>query len=1505
MIAALCVVMCLAFFGFAMVSLPTTVKADSSFTVESITYQFRETYNSNPGGQRTEYLFKFNAENDVLSGYENAAEITDMTDFGTSVKVNDTAIASATGGYKLYKEGKNLLKVVLGHMLGYVSFTLPKGLTIGGCTLAEDITLYQGIDGNFTATAPEYRVNALYVAALGTEGQATIEIAMTKSAAANKTIMTKVLINGTAFSECSDVVQDYWNDWDTGYAGYTVRYHVNQALLNAGMTITFQSGFSTNGTYETSEEQSFYFPAGDYGNWTIYNSLYAIPVEYKEFTVSEIKFDSRQVYNVDALGGIRTEYLFKLDAEGDVLAKYNKGDEIILPDFASRIKVNGTALDSVKLNSVNDVFGARYRLYKEDSNLLRVVIGRAAGYVSFTFPANLTIGGYVLKASVTYYQNTDGTFTTTAPDYNVNAIYVRPIYADPWVIVQFGTTASGVAGSGYTDKLIINGKKLSEYSEADGVRYYGNVVYWDNDYDDGYYGYHFTIYLSYSLLANGLTITVPKGFTPNGTLETAEERSFYFPAGDYSYTNWGNYSSLYARYYSSTAETNFAFVEKNDSGVTYKLSFTGTSDIFADFNKDADMTAFVKASDIPSHITLNGSDLSKYTVSYKKGEANEILVTVSGDLVPPTVTVSSGYVVNERKIDGITQIYSSNADYSLKSGIDETYVSKVTSTTSYGTMGKDVATRFTIELDDIGLFSSFSDGTDITSYLSSTMFTDNVSVNGSSLTDIKAARTISMYKRGKDAAVYPTNTNAIEIIISGAQIFDYDVTVNKGCVVGNVKVAETVTYRKNYNEGFDKLEAADTELKPIAIREIPYGNLTYRCFRVVFNANVSSVDVTTLKNNIKFSTADNENYTFDTSAGGYYFNGETELGGRSYMIYFYSSEYVNFVTSEGAKISIGSVSVNGTNTVATNFVMNNGTWAPEGYQGEIVKAEITEVRHPGNQDDGTKLFQFISSVAYNHAAFPTFLKENLYLNGKKIGDYKTGAGYVNVEIGQGSNVYDCKWFAIYLDDEIRNYEGGFDVLCLKAGAPLSGGRTYTEDQYFYVFQDRTQRDGAGNWLWTISKTAPALELLCKEEYKADGDNATFTVNFDRTVAKNDALFGKYSEVDVKEYIVVGGKKLSEYGSNASYEWTDNGIKITVAKTALGDIDLIDVTFKADFVTPLGYKFAKDATRYYKVSENVWASDFTVTKPQGSSVSVTGAKIEKVNVNGDKTAKKLTFTFSGNIVGNTSFEGTTTPVSLYMNITAPYADLIALTNKSFSGQGYGYNYKSNIIDRVVKTNLRNSVLDGVSVNGETLRAIIAAETGYVALENYPVRVDLQDNMLIIYVQSDSAIYSEIVDGVKIDFANTLTFECDNSIAADTRYVLNDGALAVTKYYKSITVKTTKVRYNQGQDLDFSKFVAYGVYNDDSKGANFTVTADMISGYDKNVVGTQTVTVTYEGCTATVEIEVLAVESGSTDAPEASDGGCGASISSALLPSVIFIALSLVFLGLRKLKKDDND
>lgn len=142
----------------------------------------------------------------------------------------------------------------------------------------------------------------------------------------------------------------------------------------------------------------------------------------------------------------------------------------------------------------------------------------------------------------------------------------------------------------------------------------------------------------------------------------------------------------------------------------------------------------------------------------------------------------------------------------------------------------------------------------------------------------------------------------------------------------------------------------------------------------------------------------------------------------------------------------------------------------------------------------------------------------------------------------------------------------------------------------------------------------------------------------------------------------------------------------------------------------------------------------------------------------------------------------------------------------------------------------------------------------------------------------SIYFRVKEGVKPGDALLLQPELDRlvqSVITDKRPTMVDmvtpgktdlsltvkEAAPITLTAVSLQAVPTKTAYNYGEELNPAGGKLLLTYSDQST-ETVDITAAMISGYDKNKVGKQTLTVTYEGKTVTFDVTVTAVLTGIT-------------------------------------------
>jgi hypothetical protein len=140
----------------------------------------------------------------------------------------------------------------------------------------------------------------------------------------------------------------------------------------------------------------------------------------------------------------------------------------------------------------------------------------------------------------------------------------------------------------------------------------------------------------------------------------------------------------------------------------------------------------------------------------------------------------------------------------------------------------------------------------------------------------------------------------------------------------------------------------------------------------------------------------------------------------------------------------------------------------------------------------------------------------------------------------------------------------------------------------------------------------------------------------------------------------------------------------------------------------------------------------------------------------------------------------------------------------------------------------------------------------------------------YIKTDGTSI-KILDGAMETLAHT---ETDMSVPGDypagtytvsgTIHDLAGNSTTVTYVLKVVPVITLssiaittlpKTAYTVGDDLDLTDLVVTGTYSDNSTKVE-TVNASNITGFDKSTAGTQTLTVTVDGKTATFNVTVTA-------------------------------------------------
>ena len=162
---------------------------------------------------------------------------------------------------------------------------------------------------------------------------------------------------------------------------------------------------------------------------------------------------------------------------------------------------------------------------------------------------------------------------------------------------------------------------------------------------------------------------------------------------------------------------------------------------------------------------------------------------------------------------------------------------------------------------------------------------------------------------------------------------------------------------------------------------------------------------------------------------------------------------------------------------------------------------------------------------------------------------------------------------------------------------------------------------------------------------------------------------------------------------------------------------------------------------------------------------------------------------------------------------------------------------------------------VKVTGVQAESINITSTPYKT--SYYVGEELNlDGLTVEATYSDGSTFvvtvtSDMVSGFDSSVAGTqtLTVTYEDCTATFNVEVVENSVSNI-----NILNYPSKTSYYVGEELDVSGLEIEAVYSDGSTSV-VTVTSDMVSGFDSSVVGTKTLTVTYEDCTVNFDVEVI--------------------------------------------------
>lgn len=215
---------------------------------------------------------------------------------------------------------------------------------------------------------------------------------------------------------------------------------------------------------------------------------------------------------------------------------------------------------------------------------------------------------------------------------------------------------------------------------------------------------------------------------------------------------------------------------------------------------------------------------------------------------------------------------------------------------------------------------------------------------------------------------------------------------------------------------------------------------------------------------------------------------------------------------------------------------------------------------------------------------------------------------------------------------------------------------------------------------------------------------------------------------------------------------------------------------------------------------------------------------------------------------------------------------------------GYYYDAEILEFMIRFGVRDSVLDGIRLNGKSLREMMAEETSE-ALAKDCLQVDFRGSQLLIFVTGESKFKITDPEGMELELLKNLSFQSGKWMNADAKYVYRSGKWR-TEDGEEPTPDPDKTAAEAVVAL-IDAIPADITLSDKSKVTAARAAYDALTAAQKELVSSAKLNKLTNAETALRALE-------SPDETEGGCGGCGKGGSSALL-SVLLLLGGLAFVG----------
>ncbi len=478
------------------------------------------------------------------------------------------------------------------------------------------------------------------------------------------------------------------------------------------------------------------------------------------------------------------------------------------------------------------------------------------------------------------------------------------------------------------------------------------------------------------------------------------------------------------------------------------------------------------------------------------------------------------------------------------------------------------------------------------------------------------------------------------------------------------------------------------------------------------------------------------------------------------------------------------------------------------------------------------------------------LRRGIRINGNPIREEVMNSAYFNPEAE-----YNWQWFVVWLHQSDRN-SSGYDELYIPGGLWMKDGKRTGEGQTLYFYEDA----------WHLEKPAlkPSFTELAGDEF-LEG-----SILFNRPAAETGDEFSA-GETALK----FNGKTVAELNAVetvVTLEWVSaTELKYTIAKSALSDGKL-NLKIEKGFVFPNGESLGTETLLYYDFGEAFWLKNSSpIEKEVWEGVLPDSVEKPVAQAGG---AYMIAVNFKSNLVS---------PENSYLrlaNVVLPANTLLARTQAHVPG----YYYDAEILEFMIRFGVRDSVLDGIRLNGKSLREMMAEETSE-ALAKDCLQVDFRGSQLLIFVTGESKFKITDPEGMELELLKNLSFQSGKWLNADSKYVYRSGKWR-TEDSEEPTPDPDKTAAEAVVAL-IDAIPADITLSDKSKVTAARAAYDALTAAQKELVPSAKLNKLTSAETALRALE-------SPDEPEGGCGGCGKGGSSALL-SVLLLLGGLAFVG----------